>query len=490
MKSFTKLLMMLVLMAGSAFAQTSALTATITDPDGQTWNNGTYTINFVPAPNTLQPSTWTGGTLVTQFKGSLNGSGVLSLSVADNAFVSPPGSQWQFTLCPNSSAPCQNVKTIVTGASPSLSTTLSNGLIAPRFSAGPNAYGYLNVEVNTPVVPGATYYNVTSGATQTWSGSAWTSSSGGSGTVGSCAAAGDAYYAASGTTTACDTSITDSGGGTLTIGGTATITTPTNTALNLTPNGTGPVVVNVGTVTAPTAQATGSASNTGTVWTTSGFSWDNAGTLSATLEASGTEVGGSASFLFGSGNGSTSTQALDISTSVLNGNTISFDTTSRQNESALLRSGLPCRVTSAVTLSGTTAVICTWSLPAVAKTWAYQCQGTYNITAGTTPALTLQMNASQTPTSETGEAMIGTVSASGTTTQIFNTGANTATASGVQTIFADALATITTLTSAPWQASGTVQASATAGTFAIQAVLSGTGTPAGTISVGSTCLLY
>jgi hypothetical protein len=39
---------------------------------------------------------------------------------------------------------------------------------------------------------------------------------GGSGTVGSCAAAGNAYYAASGTTTSCDTSLLDSGSGGLT----------------------------------------------------------------------------------------------------------------------------------------------------------------------------------------------------------------------------------------------------------------------------------
>jgi hypothetical protein len=248
----------------------------------------------------------------------------------------------------------------------------------------------------------------------------------------------------------------------------------------------------VGSATTPTEQATGSGATTGTVITTTLNCWTNAGTYSACGSSSGYETGGSsAGFTVSSGANAAAAQAVGVSASVLNGNTLSFDTTAKQNESALFRGGEACRITSAVNLTGTTAVVCSWTLPAVAKTWAYQCQGTYNITAGTNPALTLQMNASQAPTSETGEAMIGTVSASGTATQIFNTGANTvATTAGVQTIFADALTTITTLTSAPWQASGTVQASATAGTFSIQAVLSGTASPTGTISVGSTCILY
>lgn len=184
MKSLTKLLMMVVLTAGSALSQTSAVTATITDPDSQTWNNGTYTINFIPAPNSPGPSTWTGGALTTQFTGSLNSSGVLSVSVADNTTVSPPGSLWQFTLCPNSSAPCQNVRTQVTGASPNLSTTLSNGLIAPRFGPGPFAYGYADAEVITPLLPGVVYFNVTNTVQRIWNGSAWINGSGtGAGTV-------------------------------------------------------------------------------------------------------------------------------------------------------------------------------------------------------------------------------------------------------------------------------------------------------------------
>lgn len=149
-----------------------------------------------------------------------------------------------------------------------------------------------------------------------------------------------------------------------------------------------------------------------------------------------------------------------------------------------------CAPTSAVTLSGTTAIICTWTLPNAAKTWFWQCSGTYSITAGTTPGLTLQMNAAQAPTNETGQAIIGSLAASGAITQTFQTGLGTSTSAGAQTVFADSpTVAITTVANAPWSTSGSIQASATSGTFAIQALLSGTGTPAGTINVGSGCTI-
>lgn len=154
------------------------------------------------------------------------------------------------------------------------------------------------------------------------------------------------------------------------------------------------------------------------------------------------------------------------------------------NETGLFRSGMPCRITAAITLSTAATTLCTWNLPALAKTWSWDCSGAYSITAGTTPAFGLGMNASQTPTSETGNGVISSVTA-GTTIVDTNNQA-TATASGNQSIITGA--TVTTVTNAYWNSYGTVQASATAGTFAITGILTGT-TPAGTVTVGSECTL-
>jgi hypothetical protein len=163
-----------------AWAQSSIITATITDPDGQIWANGTYTINFVPTPGVPGPFSWQGSTnFPLQFQGALSSIGLLALSLPDNSFISPVGSKWQFTLCSQTSAPCQNVVTSVIGPAPNLSTILSSALAAPRFSAGTNAFGYLDTEVAPPLNPGAQYYNVVSQVLRLWNGSVWGNSSGG-----------------------------------------------------------------------------------------------------------------------------------------------------------------------------------------------------------------------------------------------------------------------------------------------------------------------
>src|ERR1700733_1760710 len=176
----TSLLILMLSMA--AWSQTSAVTATITDPDGQTWNNGTYTITFVPTPGVPGPYTWQGNPNFPQnYTGSFNGSGVLSVSIPDNSYIAPLGSKWQFTLCSKTSAACQNIKLSAIGASPNLSSALSTQLVAPRFGAGQFSFGYLDVEVTGVLLPGVTYYNVTNLVQRIWTGSAWANNAGGGG---------------------------------------------------------------------------------------------------------------------------------------------------------------------------------------------------------------------------------------------------------------------------------------------------------------------
>jgi hypothetical protein len=322
----------------------------------------------------------------------------------------------------------------------------------------------------------------------------------GSGTVSanSGTAGANAYYAAAGgsTTVSPDANLIDNATNFLfaegivfsgVTGAATTISTSTtNASINILPNGTGQVFLNVGTGAVPTLVATG-ATNTGLVMLTSGECGDVTATFVGCFLNAGVEVGGSKSFVIGSSAGANSTQALGISAVVLNGNAFSLDTTTSGNQLGLLRAGNACYVTSAITLvaSPTFTNICSWSLPAVAKTWGWQCSGTYNISAGTTPTLILGMNASQAPTSETGNGTIDSVSG-GTTSQVTTANSATSSASGDVTIQTGA--SVTTVTSAPWTSSGTIQASATAGTFAIRASMGGT-TPAGTISVGSVCWL-
>ena len=171
---FYKSLLLLLLCPIGLLAQTS-VTATLTDSDSQTWNNGTWSALLISPSGPAK-----GCTTATTVSGTMNGSGFLTGSLCDTTLVSPSGAQWRFTLCPNASAGCSVVTTAVSGASESLSTVLSAGLTAPRFPAGNGAFGYLDAEVITTPQPGGTYYNVTTPALRIWSGSAWSTVGAGS----------------------------------------------------------------------------------------------------------------------------------------------------------------------------------------------------------------------------------------------------------------------------------------------------------------------
>jgi hypothetical protein len=182
MKRLLVLFTVLLGLALPMWGQTTAVTATITDSDAQTWNNGTYTIIFVPLQGTPANSYRINGATFTQnFSGSLSSAGVLTVTLTDTNLMTPQGGQWSFNICPNASAACGTIVTTIVGATctTTCSTVLSSGIRAPRFSAGPSAYGYADVEVSVNPPPGGTYFNVTSLTQRVWNGTAWTAGGGG-----------------------------------------------------------------------------------------------------------------------------------------------------------------------------------------------------------------------------------------------------------------------------------------------------------------------
>lgn len=148
--------------AAAALAATS-VTATVTDWDGNLWANATYTITFYPTPAAPAIS----GQSI--FGGSLDGSGVLSVSLPS---ATANGGSWTFSICPQASSPCISTVILVSGASEDVSSALSAVARGPRFRPGPLSFGYADVEVSGALAPGASYYNVASGL-RVWSGTAW-----------------------------------------------------------------------------------------------------------------------------------------------------------------------------------------------------------------------------------------------------------------------------------------------------------------------------
>jgi hypothetical protein len=159
--------------------------------------------------------------------------------------------------------------------------------------------------------------------------------------------------------------------------------------------------------------------------------------------------------------------------------------TTLNSENGLVRAG-QCRVTADITLPVNTATtVCTWSLPATARAWAWQCEIPWVISAGSgTNTIAIIANPSQTPTAATnGFAEILTT----------NTGTATELTTAISVSGATTLLTSPTITPAATvfsaRTSGTLLASGTAGTFSIQMTAAGT-TATAAAKAGATCLLY
>ncbi len=173
------LLFVFLIVTPFVFSQTSNTTSTITDSDGQTWNNCVYTITFVPRSGDVQQ--WNSGPLnIGPYTGTCSSSGVLTVALPDTSYITPINSRWQFTVIPTASVGGFTVTIPVVGATVDLSAILSAAAIGPRFPPTSSAYGYADVEVALPVTLGSSYFNVVTQTKRRWNGTAWFNESSGS----------------------------------------------------------------------------------------------------------------------------------------------------------------------------------------------------------------------------------------------------------------------------------------------------------------------
>ena len=183
-------LILLLCSGGISFAQTTVVSATVVDSDSTAWAGGTWTIKFMPNGDNPDWNIYNqNGTplsaAVAFQNGTLNGSGAFSTTIYTSTTISPAGSSWLLTVCPNATSSCGNYTFTTISSSPlNLSSVLTSIIQAPRFIAVAGTRGYTNVEAQVQLVAGATYFNVSLTQQCTYSGSAWACvSSGGSGTV-------------------------------------------------------------------------------------------------------------------------------------------------------------------------------------------------------------------------------------------------------------------------------------------------------------------
>ena len=159
----------------TACGTTTVSTTALTDSDGFVWSNAAYVANLVLPPGVFSGGaitcTTAGNTFNTQYTGTLNSSGTLSVALPSNSNLLPYGSQWAITIMPKAPAGAYTVTLNVTGSTQSFSATPPG----PRFNASMFNSGYGTVEINTTVPTAAIFLNNTTGALQVYNGSAWQS---------------------------------------------------------------------------------------------------------------------------------------------------------------------------------------------------------------------------------------------------------------------------------------------------------------------------
>jgi len=274
--------------------------------------------------------------------------------------------------------------------------------------------------------------------------------------------------------------------GSTTVGPDATLV---DNGVNLTYSGTHGLIAPSGTC------ASGTPSYGFAAQTNSGISWDGANNDIVLCTNSATEAASfgalfwelqSGGGVLWSANNNVQT-GVDLGLSRSGANLLAVGTGAQGNEAGFVRAGNACRVTADITLPVNTATnVCSWSLPAVAKAWGWQCSLIWTVTVGTgTNTMSVGVNASQTPTGATNAAATIDVT---TATLTGSQAAVPLSASGaVNILTSGTYSPAATLEQA--QTSGTLLASGTAGTFAVTMTAAGT-TATAAAKAGSTCWFY
>ena len=165
-------------------AQSTTVSATVVDSDSTTWANGTWSVAFVPSPDNPnigiynQNGTPLSNSVLFQ-SGTLDGSGALSFSIYQTSSISPSGSGWKITVCPNASTPCGTYNFTTSTSTLNISSALTTTIPAPRFHAIAGTYGYTDAEAVVKLLNGNTYYNVNDACQRYYDGTTWTCGGGG-----------------------------------------------------------------------------------------------------------------------------------------------------------------------------------------------------------------------------------------------------------------------------------------------------------------------
>lgn len=169
--------LVLLLLAPFGMSQCVSVQFVVQDANGQTFNNGTYTWQFqanyaVPGPYLFQ-----GANFTQNVAGTLASDGSATSCLTPNTGgtfstlgITPSGSTWQLTACPNASVACSTFQYYLPDNTTNTVTFTAPAINVPPLVASPRAYADSEV---TPQGIGSSYFNTTTNTTRTWNGSAF-----------------------------------------------------------------------------------------------------------------------------------------------------------------------------------------------------------------------------------------------------------------------------------------------------------------------------
>lgn len=166
------------------------MSATVQDPLGQVFANGSYQFTLW-TPSGFSPSQciWGAGPPPFLISGQLDATGSFTASIPDNNTITPSGTMWQITVQPFSTSPSSETLVFVTGASQNISSQINAVLppimigVAPSPSAIALGRAYNNNEVTQPIA-GTIYFNLSNRQLQYFDGTTWTGLGTGGGPTG------------------------------------------------------------------------------------------------------------------------------------------------------------------------------------------------------------------------------------------------------------------------------------------------------------------
>jgi hypothetical protein len=161
----------------SALGQSTAVTVTAQDPNGQVFAGGTVSYTFVPAPNFSGVSQWQNAPLPIQYLTpttvTLDGTGTATFTIPTSTTIAPAGSQWMYVVCPQATVSCTTINIATVGVTQNISSPVNAAIVGIKIPTSYMPLAYQDSEIQTQIRTGSLYYNTTLQIPKYYDGAAW-----------------------------------------------------------------------------------------------------------------------------------------------------------------------------------------------------------------------------------------------------------------------------------------------------------------------------